>query len=208
MRPSSSPLREYRSLTFSIEFRRYHSLPPSHLIARLLSLNQHLLALRISAFLSLPLTPVIHHWARQLIASSSPSELGKQPTKGGRAQQNLLSDEEVCQQIVAKLRSLAVPSTAPSPFAATPSSSSTPSTSSTSTSLTTTPSAPEVPLSPADLALTAFTLGRPQLARLLVEREKRVGKQVPLLVRMGEGEEALRKAVGGRGGDLDLGAFC
>jgi hypothetical protein len=175
--------------------RRFHSLPPSHLVTRLLSLSQHLLALRISSFLSLPLTPVIHHWARRLIASSSPGEASKSSGK-----RDLLTDEEVAQQIVSKLRSLAVPSAAPSPF-------STPAPTPSSLASTATPAAAEIPLSPADLALTAFTLGRPHLARLLVEREKRIGKQVPLLVRMGEGEEALRKAVGGRGGDVDLGAL-
>ncbi|GAA5851110.1 hypothetical protein JCM8547_004135 [Rhodosporidiobolus lusitaniae] len=178
-----------------LTWEQFHSHPPSFLIARLLSLSQHLLALRLSSFLSLPLTPVIMHWATYLIASSSPSSAVLRGGKGER----VVSDEEVAKAIVDKLKSLSS-STSPSP-APTPTplgTSSSPSSSSLS------PPAAEIPLSPADLALTAFSLSRPHLARLLVEREKRVGKMVRALVRMGEGEEGLRKSVGGRGGGTDV----
>ncbi|GAA6027171.1 hypothetical protein JCM8097_002452 [Rhodosporidiobolus ruineniae] len=182
-----------------LTWEQYHRAPPSALlIPRLLALNQHHLALRLSSFLGLPLTPVVKHWARQLIASSSPSAAG---AKGG----NVRSDEDVCAEIVEKLRTLsAAPSSAPAARSALlPPSAPSPS-----------PSSPSSPasalnLSPADLSPLALALSRPKLAKLLLAREKRVGKVVPMLVRMGEGEEGLRKAVtgGGRGGravDMDL----
>ncbi|KPV75550.1 uncharacterized protein RHOBADRAFT_26893 [Rhodotorula graminis WP1] len=61
-------------------------------------------------------------------------------------------------------------------------------------------SAPASP--PADLALVAFRLGRTPLAKLLLDREPRAARQVGLLLRMGEGEEAGRKAV--LSGDAEL----
>lgn len=60
-------------------------------------------------------------------------------------------------------------------------------------------------LSSADLALVAFRLGRTHLAKLLLDREPRAARQVALLLRMGEGEEAGSKAVAS--GDPELGAL-
>lgn len=68
--------------------RRYQTYPASHLIARLTSRSQHLLALRISEFLHLSPAPVLRHWAKSKIASA----------KGGA------EDEEVCRIIVDKLK--------------------------------------------------------------------------------------------------------
>ncbi|GAA5978072.1 hypothetical protein JCM11641_006619 [Rhodosporidiobolus odoratus] len=188
-------VREWK-VGLALSWEQYHLHPPSHLITRLLSLNQHLLALRISTFLSLPAAPIIRHWALQLIASSAP---GVAALKG-----DLLSDEQVCAAIVEKLDSLSSKTSCSSSS----SSSSAPhhhSTSPllpTSLSATNTPSTDHSLLSPADLALPAFHLGRPKLAKLLVEKETKRAKQVPLLVRMGEGKMGLRRAV--EGGDLDL----
>lgn len=166
-------------------------MPPSHLISRLVALSQHLLALRISSFLGLSSSPVTKHWAQQLIAASAP---GVAPVNDGAP----LSDEDVSRLIVDKLQSLSSP--APPATSVTASASGTAS----SASSTTGP-VPDVPLSSGDIALTAFRLGRPHLAALLIEREPRAGKQVPLLLRMGEGEEAMKKAV--KSGDPELGRF-
>lgn len=68
--------------------RRYQTYPASHLIARLTSRSQHLLALRISEFLHLSPAPVLRHWAKSKIASA----------KGGA------EDEEICRIIVDKLK--------------------------------------------------------------------------------------------------------
>lgn len=57
-------------------------------------------------------------------------------------------------------------------------------------------------LSSADIALTAFNLGRTRLAGMLVEKEFRLEKKVGMLGRMGEVEDALKVAEGS--GDPDL----
>lgn len=184
---------------------RYRSRPLSHLISRLVNRSQHLLALRLSAFLGLSPSPVIRHWAQQLIAASAPAVAA---ATTGASRDGLApgpqSDEEVCRVIVDKLRSLRTTSSA----------------SLTTITATTGPNADlsgpqqqqqqpttaqDLPLSSADIALTAFRLGRRRLARLLIDREPRASKQVPLLLRMEEGEEALRKAL--QSGDPDLGTF-
>ncbi|BGO93965.1 Vacuolar protein sorting-associated protein 16 [Rhodotorula toruloides] len=180
-------VRDYK-VGLPLTWEEYHAMPPSHLISRLVALSQHLLALRISSFLGLSSSPVIKHWAQQLIAASAP---GVAPVNDGAP----LSDEDVSRLIVDKLQSLSSP--APPATSVTASASGTAS----SASSTTGP-VPDVPLSSGDIALTAFRLGRPHLAALLIEREPRAGKQVPLLLRMGEGEEAMKKAV--KSGDPEL----
>jgi hypothetical protein len=60
-------------------------------------------------------------------------------------------------------------------------------------------------LSSADIALTAFNLGRERLAEMLVEREARSDKKVGMLNRMGKVERALERAE--ESGDPDLGEF-
>lgn len=181
---------------------RYRSRPLSHLISRLVNRSQHLLALRLSAFLGLSPSPVIRHWAQQLIAASAPAVAAATATarRGDGLATGPQSDEDVCRVIVDKLRSLRTTSS---------SSSSTTTTTATAgpnadLSGPQTTTAQDLPLSSADIALTAFRLGRRRLARLLIDREPRASKQVPLLLRMEEGEEALRKAL--QSGDPDLGA--
>ncbi|GAA6011899.1 hypothetical protein JCM10207_003423 [Rhodosporidiobolus poonsookiae] len=161
-----------------LTWEQYHLHPPSTLISRLLARSEHLLALRLSAFLGLPAAPVVKHWARDVIAASAPSAAGAGAGKGGGA---VRGDEEVCRVLVDKLRSLAPCPSSPAPSG---------------------PLEPSDALSPASLALTAFALGRPHLARLLVDQEPRSARQVPLLVRMGDGEGALRRAVMGGEGEL------
>lgn len=183
-------------LTQEYHVRRYHARPPSHLIARLVNRSQHLLALRISAFLGLSPSPVIRHWAQQLIAASAPGVAAASQGPAGPQ-----TDEEVCRAIVDKLRSLSMP---PATASTGSNAGAGPGASSLAGVALASSSAQAVPLSSADIALTAFRLGRRRLARLLIDREPKAAKQVPLLLRMDEGEEACRKAV--QSGDPDLGA--
>ncbi|GAA5897547.1 hypothetical protein JCM6882_003513 [Rhodosporidiobolus microsporus] len=199
-------VRDYK-VGVPLTWEQFHSHPPLHLITRLLSLNQHLLALRLASFLHLPGAPamVVTHWARQLIATSVVPSPNPAQKGSGREEREakVLGEEEICRLIVDKLRSLTAPSSSPflsgAPAPLPPTSSAPLDSSSSSSSLS-------ASLSPAPLALLAHSLGRPRLARLLVEREQRVERRVPVLVRMGEGEEALRSAMGGREGvqDVDL----
>ncbi|GAA5989686.1 hypothetical protein JCM10908_000587 [Rhodotorula pacifica] len=189
-------VRDYK-IGLPLTWDQYHSRPPAHLISRLVNRSQHLLALRISAFLGLSPSPVIRHWAQQLIAASAPGVVAVGAGTGAAGPQ---SDEEVCRAIVDNLRSLSVASPASSSSSATGlagGAAAAPGSSNGSAS-----AVQDVPLSSADIALTAFRLGRRQLARLLIDREPRASKQVPLLLRMEEGEEACRKAV--QSGDPDL----
>ncbi|CAK5269240.1 unnamed protein product [Mycena citricolor] len=73
---------------------------PSHLIARLTARNMHLLALRISTYLSLKPDAVLRHWASAKITRSRPSATGT----GAAAE--LGADDEVCKLIVGKFQQL------------------------------------------------------------------------------------------------------
>lgn len=81
-------------------FIRYQYASPSHLVTRLTSRNLHLLALRISNFLSLKPDVVLRHWASAKILKSRPS------TTGSGTDAELLVDEEVCRLIVDKFEQL------------------------------------------------------------------------------------------------------
>lgn len=75
---------------------RYIHASPSHLVSRLTSRNLHLLALRISTFLSLKPDVVLKHWASAKImrskATTTDTEVG--------------GDDEVCKLIVDKFEQL------------------------------------------------------------------------------------------------------
>ncbi|KAJ7634891.1 vacuolar assembling/sorting protein VPS16 [Roridomyces roridus] len=73
---------------------------PSHLIKRLTARNMHLLALRISTFLSMKPDAVLKHWASAKILRSRPSATGTgiEADVGG--------DDEVCKLIVDKFEQL------------------------------------------------------------------------------------------------------
>ena len=150
---------------------------------------------------------MIRHWAQQLIAASAPAVAAATTTatasRGDGLGPGPQSDEEVCRVIVNKLRSLRTTSSSSSSSIATAAATTGPNVELSGPRMATT--AQDLPLSSADIALTAFRLGRRRLARLLIDRELRASKQVPLLLRMGEGEEALRKAL--QSGDPDLGTF-
>ncbi|KAJ7269847.1 vacuolar assembling sorting protein VPS16 [Mycena rebaudengoi] len=73
---------------------------PSHLITRLTARNMHLLALRISTFLSIKPDAVLKHWASAKIMRSRPSATGT------GAEADLGGDEDVCKLIVDKFEQL------------------------------------------------------------------------------------------------------
>ncbi len=57
-------------------------------------------------------------------------------------------------------------------------------------------------ISYAEIAATAYTAGKPELATMLLDHEPRAAKQVPLLISMKQDERALVKAIAS--GDTDL----
>lgn len=72
---------------------RYQYVSPMHLISRLTSRNLHLLALRISSYLSLKADIVLRHWASAKIARSKSSSTDAE-------------DEGLCKVIVDKFEKL------------------------------------------------------------------------------------------------------
>ena len=77
---------------------RYIYTSSSHLISRLTSRNLHLLALRISNYLSVKPDAVLKHWAIAKILKSKPTTTGTGPDS------ELGNDEEVCKVIVEKFK--------------------------------------------------------------------------------------------------------
>lgn len=75
------------------DFCRYQYVSPAHLINRLTSRNLHLLAIRVSSFLSLKPDVVLKHWASVKIARSKSSAVDGE-------------DDEVCRLIVDKFEKL------------------------------------------------------------------------------------------------------
>lgn len=86
--------------TCNLMYIRYIYASPSHLITRLTSRNMHLLALRISTYLSLKPDVVLKHWASAKILRSRPT------TTGTGKDAELGGDEEVCRLIVDKFKLL------------------------------------------------------------------------------------------------------
>ncbi|KAJ3716820.1 Vps16, C-terminal region-domain-containing protein [Lentinula guzmanii] len=83
-----------------LTYAQYSYTSPTHLISRLTSRNMHLLALRISTFLSLKPDVVLKHWASAKIMRT-------RPTAGGTGKDSELdSDDEVCRLIVDKFKQL------------------------------------------------------------------------------------------------------
>jgi len=81
-------------------YARYNYASPLHLVNRLTSRNLHLLALRISTYLSLKPDAVLKHWACVKITKSKPS------ASGTGKDTELQGDDEVCQSIVEKFSKL------------------------------------------------------------------------------------------------------
>ena len=73
---------------------RFSANPPAALITALTTRNLHLLALRVSQHLDIPVDPVLKHWAAAKISRAHP-EPG-QPAS--------VMDEEICKAIVARIR--------------------------------------------------------------------------------------------------------
>ena len=161
---------------------RYNYTSSMHLVNRLTSRNLHLLALRISTYLSLKPDAVLKHWACVKITKSKPSATGV-----GRGAE-LQGDDEVCQSIVKKFSQLGGSSVSYADIAK---------------------KAWEV--GRLDLATKArgpryssqynvlTEAGPPQL----LDHEQHASDQVPLLLNMKEDRLALIKAVDS--GDTDLG---
>ncbi|SCV74365.1 BQ2448_6797 [Microbotryum intermedium] len=133
-------------------YDQYQTHPPSHLISRLTSRSLHLLALRISSYLSLSPAPVLKHWAQAQI-SSSPTSLT--PSE----------ESQLVSLIVSKVSD-------------------------------------QSDISSADVANTAWQLGRSSMATKLLEFEPRGSRQVPLLIKMKQDALALTKAI--ESGDPNL----
>ncbi|GAA6059266.1 hypothetical protein JCM10212_006659 [Sporobolomyces blumeae] len=187
-------VRDYK-VGIPLTLEQFNARPLSSLVARLTSRSQHLLALRISSFLGLSPSPVLRHWAQHLIVASSPS----QTVLGTNALPR--TDEEVCDLIVRKLESVFHSGEAGDN--ATSGRNGTTATVETIRGGRGGGTGPiPVDLSSADIALTAFALGRTRLALMLVEKEARADKKVRMLERMGEVEQALREAE--QSGDPDL----
>ncbi|KAI0697518.1 vacuolar protein sorting-associated protein 16 [Cerioporus squamosus] len=83
-----------------LSYAQYTQLSPAHLISRLLSRNLHLLALRISSYLTLPPDAVLKHWACAKILRSRPTATGT----GKNAE--LDGDDALCRTIVEKFEQL------------------------------------------------------------------------------------------------------
>ncbi|KAH9852249.1 vacuolar protein sorting-associated protein 16 [Lenzites betulinus] len=83
-----------------LSYAQYTQLSPSHLISRLLARNLHLLALRISSYLSLPPDAVLKHWACAKILRTKPSASGT----GKNAE--LDGEDALCRVIVEKFEKL------------------------------------------------------------------------------------------------------
>ncbi|KAI0325164.1 vacuolar protein sorting-associated protein 16 [Cubamyces sp. BRFM 1775] len=83
-----------------LSYAQYTQLSPTHLISRLLARDLHLLALRISSYLSLPPDAVLKHWACAKILRSKPSASGS----GKNAE--LDGDDALCRVIVEKFEQL------------------------------------------------------------------------------------------------------
>ncbi|KAJ7276065.1 Vps16, C-terminal region-domain-containing protein [Mycena haematopus] len=83
-----------------LTYLQYIYTSPSHLITRLTARNMHLLALRISTYLSVKPDAVLKHWASAKIMRSRPTATGtgKEADLGG--------DEDVCKLIVDKFEQL------------------------------------------------------------------------------------------------------
>jgi hypothetical protein len=79
---------------------RYIHASPARLVNRLTARNLHLLALRISTYLSLKPDAVLKHWACAKISRSKPS------ATGSGKDVEITGDEEVCRSIVDKFSKL------------------------------------------------------------------------------------------------------
>lgn len=80
---------------------RYISTSPTPLISRLSSRNHHLLALKISEFLSIRPDPILKHWARAKIARFRPLKTSSLELNG-TSSSNVEAEDQICRAIVEK----------------------------------------------------------------------------------------------------------
>ncbi|KAF9051351.1 vacuolar protein sorting 16 isoform 1 [Panaeolus papilionaceus] len=90
----------YYEVGIPLTYSQYNYASPSHLVTRLTSRNLHLLALRISNYLSLKPDPVLKHWACAKILRTRPT------TTGTGKDAELTADDEICRMIVEKFEEL------------------------------------------------------------------------------------------------------
>ncbi|OBZ67332.1 Vacuolar protein sorting-associated protein 16 [Grifola frondosa] len=90
----------YYEIGIPISYGQYVQVSPAHLINRLTARNLHLLALRISSYLSLKPDPVLKHWACAKIVRSKATATGT-----GKSAE-LDGDDAVCKLIVEKFEKL------------------------------------------------------------------------------------------------------
>ncbi|PFH49934.1 hypothetical protein AMATHDRAFT_146515 [Amanita thiersii Skay4041] len=90
----------YYEIGIPITYAQYTYTSSAHLISRLTARNVHLLALRVSDYLSLKPDPVLKHWAIAKILKSRPkiAAVAQEGELGG--------DDEVCKVIVEKFQQL------------------------------------------------------------------------------------------------------
>ncbi|KAF7426120.1 hypothetical protein PC9H_008486 [Pleurotus ostreatus] len=93
----------FYEISVPLTYTQYLHASPSHLVARLTARNLHLLAHRISTYLSLKPDAVLKHWASAKVLHSRPSGSGTATVTDASA------DDEVCQLIVDKFRKLGGP---------------------------------------------------------------------------------------------------
>ncbi|KAI1794480.1 vacuolar protein sorting-associated protein 16 [Ganoderma leucocontextum] len=84
-----------------LSYAQYTQLSPTHLVSRLLARNLHLLALRISSYLSLPPDAVLKHWACAKIVRSKAQASGT-----GKSAEIDGGDDAMCRVIVEKFETL------------------------------------------------------------------------------------------------------
>ncbi|KAH8084369.1 vacuolar protein sorting-associated protein 16 [Cristinia sonorae] len=87
----------YYEIGIPITYAQYTQLSPGQLISRLTARNLHLLALRISGFLSLSSSPVLKHWACSKILKSRPA---------ASTSDAVLDEDIICKSIVEKFETV------------------------------------------------------------------------------------------------------
>ncbi|TDL22763.1 vacuolar protein sorting-associated protein 16 [Rickenella mellea] len=88
----------YYEIGIPLTYSQYSYTSPNHLVTRLTSRSLHLLALRISTYLSLKPDAVLKHWACAKIAKSKPVASADATVDGG--------DEELCRVITEKFKAV------------------------------------------------------------------------------------------------------
>ncbi len=171
-----------QKVAMPLTVRQFDLLSPEVVIGRLLSRKQHALALGIAEYWPLPgvVSRIVEHWACAKIHA----EAGKRPHADIRDDiRRRLSDmsASACPYAPAAYSGAAGGSNRPQ-------------------------GSEGMSVSYADMAAAAQAAGQRSLATMLLQLEPRAAEQVPLLLRMGAGQQALQRALHSR--DMDLVYMC